>query len=90
MYDGVSFVYWNETQLACSLPYPTPQLDENIARELVDHVLAVFQELKTAAPEFASAVAGRELYISIAYSQGGATKELCRKIGDEFEFLGES
>src|SRR5690606_27146473 len=90
MYDGVSFAFWNNTQLVCSVPSPTPDLAESVARELVDHGLAVFDELKSAAPEFASAVTGRELYLSVSHRDKSSVHELCRVIDGEFEMIGSS
>jgi hypothetical protein len=78
MYDGVAFGFRPGNEIACAVPASSPNADEAHAREIADHAQSVFETLKSASPEFATAVAGQTFRISILSSMDPDATEIYR------------
>lgn len=85
MYDGVVFVFRPGNEIACGIVASSADLDDASARETANHAESVFSTLKSASPEFASAVADRTFRISIMSIDDHAT-EICRVVNRELQW----
>ncbi|MEO1526999.1 MAG: hypothetical protein AAFX06_16290 [Planctomycetota bacterium] len=75
MYDGVAFRIRPDRLIDCDIVAQSPNINQHEAGRIADHAESVFEALKQSSPEFASAVAGHTLRISILSSlDANATK----------------
>ena len=88
MYDGVAFGFRPDNEIACGVVAQSPNINESEARDIADHAQSVFDNLITASPEFASAVAGQTFRISIMSSMDANATELFRSVDGNIESRG--
>jgi len=86
LYDGVAFGFRPDNEIACAIVASSPELDDGSARETANHAESVFATLKSASPEFASAVADRTFRISIMSGFDDDAVEICRVVNRELQW----
>lgn len=79
-YDGVAFAFRPGSEIACGVVAHSPNINESEARDIADHAQSVFDELKEKSHDFASAVEGQNLRISIMSEMGASATELYRVV----------
>lgn len=85
MYDGVAFGFRSDNEIACGVVARSPNISESETRDIADHAQTVFDTLKSTSPEFASAVAGQTLRISVMSGMDANATELFRMIDGNIE-----
>ena len=86
MHDGVAFAFRAPNVIACGIVANTEQLEDAVATEFAEHAKAVFDQLSSECPEFAEAVDGRSLRISILSGFDEKARELCRIVDGHFDW----
>lgn len=83
VYDGVAFGLRPNHVIACGISAGTMNLSEAAAMELVEHARFVYGQLRTECIEFAMALTGHTLRISIVSGAGVHAREICSVIDGE-------
>ncbi len=86
VYDGVAFGLYPNNEIACSVAAGPGKLDEEAARDVAAHASSVFGELRRDCEEFASAVDGRSLRISVVDGMNDDSTELCHFVDGEIKW----
>ncbi len=86
IYDGVAFGFRPNNEIACGVVADPAELDDSAATDIATHASIVFDQLVLECTEFAAAVAGRTIRISILSSSDAHARELCRVVNERLDW----